>query len=74
MDVMQKHIAHAKTLVHDNNFSIAEHMMELFGEVQIDLHILKALQDSWDKILSQILNVPFTFWHYLVNHAFLTFV
>ena len=33
MDVMQKHIAHAKTLIHDNNFSIVEHMIELSGEV-----------------------------------------
>ena len=32
-------------------------MMELFGEVQIDIHILKVLQDNWNKILSQILKV-----------------
>ena len=33
MDAMQKHIAHAKTLVHDNNFSIADHMMKLSAEL-----------------------------------------
>ena len=31
MDALQKHIAHAKTLIHDNNFSIADHMIELFS-------------------------------------------
>ncbi|GLJ28250.1 hypothetical protein SUGI_0555160 [Cryptomeria japonica] len=26
MDTMQKHITHSKTLIHDNNFSVAEHL------------------------------------------------
>ena len=29
MNVLKKHIAHAKTLIHDNNFSIVDHMIEL---------------------------------------------
>ena len=33
MDAMQKHIAYAKTLIHDINFSIADHMIELSVEV-----------------------------------------
>ena len=33
MDALQKHIAHAKTLTHDNNFYIADHMIELLAEV-----------------------------------------
>ena len=43
MDALQKHIAHAKTLIHDNKFSIADHMMELSVEVQISLHASKVL-------------------------------
>ena len=46
MDVVQKHIAHAKTLIHDNNFSIADHMNELLVEVQIALNTSKVLQDN----------------------------
>ena len=33
MDVMQKHPAHAKTLVHDTNFSVANLMMELSSKL-----------------------------------------
>lgn len=33
MDTLQNHIVHAKTLVRDNNFSVADHMMELLVEV-----------------------------------------
>ena len=29
MDALQKHIAHEKILIHDNNFSIVDHMIEL---------------------------------------------
>ena len=43
MDALQTHIAHVKTLIHDNNFSIADHMMELSTEVQIALHACKVL-------------------------------
>lgn len=33
MDALQKHIAYSKTLIHDNNLSIADHMIELSAEV-----------------------------------------
>ena len=33
MDAMQKHILHAKTLIHENNFSIVDHMLELSAKV-----------------------------------------
>ena len=33
MDAMQKHFEHAKTLIHGNNFSIADHMMELSAKM-----------------------------------------
>ena len=46
MDTMQKRIDHARTLVKDINMSIANHMLELSAELQIDLHILKVIQDS----------------------------
>lgn len=46
MDTLQKHIQHAKTLIHDNNFSIADHMMELSEKVQIALHTSKVLQKN----------------------------
>ena len=57
MDALQKHITHAKTLIHDNNFSIVDHMMELSAEVQIALHASKVLQENWDKTMSLILKV-----------------
>ena len=57
MDALQKHIAHSKTLIHDNNFSIANHMIELLVEVQIALHTCKVLQDNCDKTLEIILKV-----------------
>ena len=43
MDALQKHIAHTKAIIHDNNFSIADHMMELSVEVQIALHARKVI-------------------------------
>ena len=43
MDVVKKHIAHAKTLIHDNNFAITDHMIELSTEVQVALNISKVL-------------------------------
>ena len=46
MDVVQKHIAHAKTLIHDNNFSIVDNMIELSIEVQVALNTSKVLQNS----------------------------
>ena len=57
MDTMQKHIAYSKTLIHDNNFSIADHMIELSAEVQIALSTSKLLQENWDKTLALILQV-----------------
>ena len=57
MDALQKHIAHSKTLIHVNNLSIADHMIELSTEVQIALHTCKVLQDNWDKTLAIILKV-----------------
>ena len=46
MDTMRKHIVYSKTLIHDNNFSIAEHMIELSVEVQVALQTCKVLQDN----------------------------
>ena len=46
MDALQKHIAHVKTLIHDNDFYIADHMIELLAEVQIALHASKVLQEN----------------------------
>ena len=57
MDTMQKHIAHSKTLVQDNIFSVADHMIQLSVEVQTALHKCKILQDNWDKTLALILKV-----------------
>ena len=54
MDTMQKHVAHSKTLLHDNQFSIADHMIELSIEVQIALHTCKILQENWDNTLALI--------------------
>jgi hypothetical protein len=57
MDTMHKHIAHSKTLVHDNNFSVVDHLIELSAEVQVALQTTQVLQDSWDKTLDLILKV-----------------
>ena len=57
MDTMQKHIAYSKTLIHDNQFSVADHLIELSTEVQIALSTCKILQDNWDKTLQLILSV-----------------
>lgn len=57
MDTMHKHIAHAKTLVHDNNFSIVDHLIELSTKVQVALQANQFLQDNWDKTLDLILKV-----------------
>ena len=57
MDALQKHIAHAKKLTHDKNFSIVDHMMELLAEVQIALHAIKILQGNWDKTMVLIVKV-----------------
>jgi len=57
MDTMQKHIAHSRTLIHDSNFSIADHMIELSAKIQIALSSSKILQENWDKTLALILKV-----------------
>ena len=57
MDTMQKHIAYSKTLIHDNNFSVADHVIELSAEAQVALSTCKILQDNWDKTLQLILQV-----------------
>ena len=54
---MQKHIAHSKSLIHDSNFSVADHMIELSAEIQIALSSSKILQENWDKTLALILEV-----------------
>ena len=61
MDELQKHIAHSKNLICDNNFSIEDHMIELSVEVQIALHKSKVLQEDWDKTLEIILKVHLEF-------------
>ena len=66
LDALKKHIAHAKTLIHDTNFSIANHMMELSKKVQIALHASKVLQENWDKIMSLILKVHSNFLSHFV--------
>ena len=57
MDALQKYITHSKTLIHDKNFSIADHMIEMSVEVHIPLHTCKVLQDNRDKTLAIILKV-----------------
>ncbi|GLJ25488.1 hypothetical protein SUGI_0488040 [Cryptomeria japonica] len=54
MDTMQKHITHSKTLIHDNNFSVAEHVIELSAKVQVALSICTILQGNWDNTLAHI--------------------
>ena len=61
MDAVQKHIAHAKTLIHDNNFSIENHMIELTSEVKVITNISKVLQDNWDNKMALILKVHLDF-------------
>ena len=57
MDTMQKHIAHCKTLVQDQNFSIADHMIQLSAEVQIALSTCQISQETWDNTFATILKV-----------------
>ncbi|GLJ19236.1 hypothetical protein SUGI_0345800 [Cryptomeria japonica] len=54
MDTMQKHITHSKTLIHDNSFSVAEHVIELSAKVQVALSICTILQGNWDNTLAHI--------------------
>ena len=61
MDVVQKHTAHAKKLIHDNNFSIVDHMIELLAKVQVALNTSKVLQENWDKKMALILKVHLDF-------------
>ncbi|WP_044909040.1 hypothetical protein, partial [[Clostridium] innocuum] len=57
MNTMYKHIEHSKTLIHDNQFSIADHMIELSAEVQIAIQTCKILQENWDRTLALIMKV-----------------
>ena len=57
METMHKHIVHSKTLIHDNNFSIVDHMIELSVEVQFTLQTCKILQENWDRTLALIIKV-----------------
>ena len=57
MDAQQKNVVYSKTLIHDNNFSIADHMIELSVDVQITIQTCKVLQENWDKPLEIILKV-----------------
>ena len=57
MDALQKHIVHSKALIHDNNFSIVDHIIELSTKVQIALHTCKVLQENCHKTLTIILKV-----------------
>ena len=41
MGTMQKHIAHCNTLVQDQNFSVADHMIQLSAEGQVALSTAK---------------------------------
>ena len=57
MGTMQNHIAHCKSLVQDQNFSIVDHMIQLSAEVQIALSACQILQESWDNTFATILKV-----------------
>ena len=57
MGTMQKHIAHCKSLVQDQNFSVADHMIQLSAKVQIALSACQILQESWDNTFATILKV-----------------
>ena len=68
MDALQKNIAHSKTLIHDNNFSIADHMIELSTKVQVALHTCKVLQENWEKTFPFIIKVH----SYFLSHFAIT--
>ena len=68
IDVLKKKIVHSKSLIHDNNFSIVDHMIELSAKVQIALHTCKVLQENWDKTLAIILKVHSKF----LSHFFVS--
>ena len=57
MGSMQKHIDICKPLIQNQNFSVADHMIQLSAEVQIALSTCQILQDSWDNTLATILKV-----------------
>ena len=57
MGSMQIHIAHCKSLIQDQTFSIADHMRQLSTEVQVALSACQILQDSWDNTIATILKV-----------------
>ena len=57
MGSMQKHIAHCKSLIRDQTFSIADHMIQLSAEVQVALSACQILHESWDNTIATILKV-----------------
>ena len=57
MGTMQKHIAHVKSLVQDQNFSIADHIIQLLVELQIALSTCQILQETWANTFATILKV-----------------
>ena len=61
MGSMQKHIENCKTLIQDQTFSVADHMIQLSAEVQVALSACQILQDSWDNTLATILKVHHEF-------------
>lgn len=68
MDIMQKHIDYSKTLIHDTNFSIAEHMIKLSAKVQVAIHTCKIFQENWDKTLVITLKIHYDFLaHFVVS-------
>ena len=68
---MQKHIAHCKSLVQDQNFLVANHMIQLLAKVQVALSTCQILQETWDNAFATILKVHQDFfislWCYLIG-------
>ena len=61
MGSMQKHIEHCKTLIQDQTFFVADHMIHLSAEIQVAISACQILQDSWDSTLATILKVHHEF-------------
>lgn len=61
MDTMQKHIVHCKSLIQEQNFSVANHLIQLSPDVQIALSTCQILQQTWDNSYSTILKVHHEF-------------
>ena len=57
MESMQKYIAHCKTLIQDQNFSVVDHLIQLSVEVQVALSTCQILQETWANTFAIILKV-----------------